>query len=111
MNDERIELDIGLRSEMREERVARGIMGAVGSRPRPRSDLSSAILTLWRPALAAAVLLVVVARLFPGDAAVRATRPSTVGAALGIPAAAERVIHRPRPATGQELLAAFTEVP
>jgi hypothetical protein len=97
--------DAGLRAE----RVARHVMAAVTTRNAPRPDLAGAIVAVGPAALAAAALVALVIRLGPGSAAEQSVRPPTVGAALGVPPAAERVIRSPEPATGWELLTAFQD--
>lgn len=95
---------------VREERVVRSVLRALSSRATPSSDVWRAILVFGRPALAAAAAAAVIAGLAP-RAAPHASRPPTVGAALGLPLAAERVIHRAEPASAHELLAALQEAP
>ena len=111
MNDERIDFSLLARDEAdaREERVARRVMAAVAARAAPRADLAGAIVAIGPAALAAAAIVALVIRLGPAATAEQRGRPPTVGAALGMPPAAERVIRSPEPATGWELLTAFED--
>lgn len=113
MTDERLDLAalFDARSAEREERVVRNIMNALATRARPRADVWSAILVVGRPALAAAAALALMAAMAPAPGPTTPHRPPTVGAALGLPLAVERVIHRAEPASAQELLAALQEEP
>jgi hypothetical protein len=109
VNDERFDFApvIG-RDGAREERVVRSVMRAVAARPAARRGLADAIVALGPGALAAAVALSLLVRIAP-DPSGASVRPPTIGAALGMPAAAERVIRSPEPASGWELLTAFQE--
>jgi hypothetical protein len=110
VNDERIDFSPLTRGDDadREERAARHVMAAIAVRGAPRADLAGAIVAVGPAALAAAAIVALVIRLGPG-AAEPPVRPPTVGAALGVPPAAERVIRSPEPATGWELLTAFQD--
>jgi hypothetical protein len=111
MNDDRIDFGPLLdgQLESREQRVVTRVMTAVSTRAVPRADLVSSIVAVGRPSLAVAATVALAALLIPRVRDAAPTRPPTVGTALGIPLAADRVIRSAEPASAQELLAALEE--
>ena len=109
--DERVEFDrlIEGSRDAREERVVRTVMSHARARGTPRPDLAESILAVGGPAFACALTVVLAIWLVPRRAPAMPTRPATVGAALGLPQAAERAIHAESPPPAEQLLAAFQE--
>ena len=113
MNDDRFDLgplmDGYQEREEREERVVQSVMAALAWRAAPRADFAGAIVALGAPAMAMAGVVALAALIALRSQAGAPARPPTVGTALGIPRAAERVILGTQPASAQELLAALGE--
>jgi hypothetical protein len=99
----------GRHDDGREDRVVRNVLRALEARHAPRAGLADAILSLGPAAIAAAAALVLATRVVAGPGTAEQLPPPTVGTALGMPAAVERVIRSPDPASGWELLTAFQE--
>jgi hypothetical protein len=110
LNDERTDFGpLDAQRSGREQRVVGRVMAEIATRAAPRSDLAGAIVRLGPTALAAAAALALVVRLGSGAQSAERLRPPTVGTALGMPPAAERVIRSPEPVNGWELLTAFQD--
>jgi len=109
--DERVEFErlIEGARDVREERVVRNVMRHAGARGVPRADLADSILSLAAPAVMAALAVSIAAWLVLRPGPATPARPATVGAALGLPRAAERAIHAEPPPSAQQLLAALQE--